>query len=387
MLKIKFRYKFIFILFIAFLLRLVLAPIFFNGDIPTLSTWSRQINDFGYQSLYLETHWTSTWPNYPPLISIWYGFAYQLRGMIMSVLSNFGYFIAINHLGASYIPWFFKAANWFGNTNEVATNLPYGIFYTIKLLPIFADILLGCLIFVIAKKNSLKKALFFTTLYLFLPFSWYLSAIWGQVDQSATLVLLLSFIFLLKKMPIISIPLFLTSFYLKPTVGIFIPIYLYFHFVHRTNWKKLIFGSTIALALASWWLSILTYERPLILAFDRLIRMMFLTHGSGLSVSAFNFWFLLDGAKRIPDSLTLLFIPANIWGILIFSLINFYAFKIIKNKDFKSLFCALFLVGTGGWLFLTNMFERYLFAGLISGFFICIYSKSLLKYWIPLSLI
>jgi hypothetical protein len=51
------------------------------------------------------------------------------------------------------------------------------------------------------------------------------------------------------------------------------------------------------------------------------------------------------------------------------------------------MFCALFLVGAGSWLFLTSMNERYFFLGVTSGLFVSLYKPKLFKYWFIMSLI
>lgn len=52
-----------------------------------------------------------------------------------------------------------------------------------------------------------------------------------------------------------------------------------------------------------------------------------------------------------------------------------------------SVLAAVFISSFGGWLFLTNMYERYVFAGVVSLLFLSIYRKKFFKYFIILSLI
>ena len=60
-------------------------------------------------------------------------------------------------------------------------------------------------------------------------------------------------------------------------------------------------------------------------------------------------------------------IPAKIWGYLAFLILNFFAFVWTNKKEYPRVFGAMFIIGTGSTLFLTNMMERYFFAGIVSG--------------------
>lgn len=377
----------IFVFLIALIFRISIAPLAFNGDIISIAEWATWLNEHPWGGFYVENHWTHEWPAHPPLISILYGFSHDLRNLISDNLSKFGVFIAVNHLGATYFIWLFDFITWLTSVNHKESNLQYGIMFAVKLFPIFADLTFGALIYLISRRAKPSKALFFTTVYLFSPFSWYLSAIWGQSDQMATLALFISFILMVKKYPILSLGAFSVAFNLKPTVAIFIPLYFYLVYVNRVSFVKIISGFSLAIGMFLWWLSILNNQDSLYSAFRRFIGKIFFTRFSATSVSAFNFWFLVKGDTQLPDFSSFFLVPAKLWGFVIFAIINIYAFKIIKQNNIKATFYALFLVGFGGWIFLTSMYERYLFSAIAAGLIICIYNVKYFSYWVILSLI
>ena len=139
------------ILLISFALRLVLSPLTQNNDVYTQAAWGEWMYEHGFKGTYSNTQWkVIEWPNHPPLITLWYGFSYQLHSVIMGILSSFGVFIASNRLGAGHTPRFFKFAAWYGSEKAPLSMFLSGIFVTTKFLPILADILLGGLIYYLA---------------------------------------------------------------------------------------------------------------------------------------------------------------------------------------------------------------------------------------------
>src|SRR3989304_7936565 len=59
----------------------------------------------------------------------------------------------------------------------------------------------------------------------------------------------------------------------------------------------------------------------------------------------------------------------------------------IKSLNYKTIFNSLFIIGAGSWLFLTNMLDRYFFAGVVGGLFVTMHHPKLFKYWLITSLI
>lgn len=375
------------ILLIGLIIRIWLGFLAFNGDIITQAQWAKWIFENGYLGFYDETHWYGEWPNHPPLISLWYGLAYPIQGTISGILTGVGSFIALHHLGATKIAWYYQFVTWFGTATYQLTNLPYGVFFSIKLLPILADLLLGGLIFSLAKKINPKWAIKFLLIYLFSPFVIYISSIWGQSDQISALFLILAFVLVVRKQVIFPFLLIALAANLKPTALLFVPLFLYLNYLQKPPKLFIILGFLVALGSYLLSLSFFTVAEPLSFSLLKLSKILFFTKDPAVSISAFNFWSMIYGLNRISDLAPLLFIPARIWGLIIFILLNLWAMKILKPINLKNTFIALFIVGFGGWLFLTDMYERYLFTGMLAGLLVCLYDPKLLRYWLILSVI
>lgn len=115
------------------------------------------------------------------------------------------------------------------------------------------------------------------------------------------------------------------------------------------------------------------------LTFSKLPQILFNSKEAFASASGFNFWFLIFGQSVKVD--------IKIWRYLIFTLIHLYLLKFYNFKQQKQVFYALFIISSGGWFFLSNMYERYLYLGIVSGLVCTIYNKRLLPYWIFFSFI
>ena len=373
--------------FIALILRLIISATVFDGDVITQAEWGKWIYEHGLVGFYDENHWLNEWPNHPPLITIWYGFSYVIRSLIMGVLSNAGVFIANHHLGAGHLLWYFNFLKWFGSTKYQLTGLEVGIFYTIKLLPIVADILIALLIFKLAEKISFRDALFFSLAYLFLPFSFYLSAVWGQSDQVGALFTILSFLALFKGNFLISPILLAIAIDLKPTSILLLPLYFAACFIYRANLKKFSLGLVAAFLLIIFSFIIFTDNSYVNFILLKAPKTLFFNKTQFISINAFNFWYIFYSNTKILNSQTLFWVPAFFWSLIFFGIINLLGIFAIYHKDLKNLFLGIFIVISGGWLFLTNMYERYLFLGVLTLLILSIYNKKLVKYFLIFSTI
>ena len=211
------------IILIALIFRLILTDIAFHGDLVVQAGWGKWIylnkSMFGF---YENNIWIYGWPNQPPLISFLYGFGFKIHEWLNTFFVGIGNFIALNHLGAAHIPWFYKFTVWFNN--QMYSDTPYvrGQLISLKLIPIIGDLILACTIYLLTKKvANTKKAIFIVIVYLLSPFSWYESAVWGQHDQISTIFLLLSFLSLISNAKFFAPILFLVSIGLKPTGSYF----------------------------------------------------------------------------------------------------------------------------------------------------------------------
>lgn len=380
----------LFLLLLAGLLfRIVIIPTYFNADVITQAEWSQSLEIQGTKGFYDRVTGFMERPNHPPLVSIWYFLVPEIQGFISLVLTNIGLFIASHRLGASHILWFYDFVKWFGSdvfhTNE-QTSIRYGFMMTMKLLPIVADLLIGGLIYKFANYFNPKKALFYTGLYLLFPFSLYVSAYWGQSDPVAALFLFIAFLSLYKKRFIISPVLLIVSLLIKPTGVLLVPLFIFYYLYSRTSIRALLISVFSSLLVYFVTLYIFT-NNNLILYSQKLIQTLFFTKIPVLSASAFNLWFIVGGFSKTPDTITFLFLPAKLWGLLIAIALNLFAISLIRRKNIKAFLGALFIAGFGSWVFLTNMYERYLFNGILALFFLSIVDRKYLKYFFILSFI
>ena len=373
------------ILIFALIFRLFLIPTAINGDILTQTEWGKFMYTHSVKGLYTWNQWLNEWPNHPPLISWLYLFAYQTHSFLMMILSNVGTFIALHHLGASKIPWFYNFVVWFGSSLIPNTYYLNGIIVTIKLFMILADIGIAYLIYLVCQKAKISWQKYVAA-YLFLPFSWYLSAMWGQSDQLATLFLIPSFILLNSRFVLLAPILFAISLNLKPTGLILVPLFLWVFYKQRRSFVQFLIGTAISLVFTIYISSLFT-NRPLynFLTIE-LPHRLFEVKTPFTVVSSFNFWFIFHAKDLISESTPYLFISAKNWGYLIFSVISLLSFFVVKHKKTDTIFLAIFLSSFGGWLFLTNMHERYVFAGLVSLLFYSIYHPKYFKYFIILAM-
>jgi Gpi18-like mannosyltransferase len=381
--------KLVLILLIAFIFRLIISILPSHVDILSIGGWGRWIAMNGPMGFYQHNVWFYSWPTQPPLVNLLYGFTFTLFQYFAFIFTHIGYFIAINHLGASYILWYYDFVRWFAESFYLTTDFPIGFIISIKFFGIIGDLLIGLIIYLITQKFNRNKAIFFSLLYLFSPFTFYISSMWGQYDQLSYLFLLVSFISLLNKKTLLVAPLLISlSINLKPTSLIFVPLFIWIYLRQTPSIYVFIFG--VFLSVSAFVFSALPFvvnKNVFDYINSEIIPRVIFKSEFRVSTNSFNFWHILIGNKALAHDELYLFIPAKIWGYLLFGYFNILAFKISRIVTAKNIFTSMFIIGMSGWLFLTSMLERYLFAGVTSGLILAIFYPRLLKYWLPLSLI
>lgn len=368
------------------ILRLIFASLTMHVDIFSQGAWGEWIYINGPRGFYNIETWIYSWPNHPPLSSLLYGFDRWLYFQILEFFRWLTFFV-VPHLAPGHMLWWFEFVKWFDIQKYEETALKTGYLMVIKLFPILADLGLAAIIYYLAKLNNLKKPVVWIVIYLFSPFSFYLSALWGQTDGVAFTLSLAAFLSLLNKKTFLSIIFFAISINLKPTILIFLPVFIYLLIRVKPAMKSVILGLVVSILMTFWAVAVLTDIN--IIQFTKAYLFPKIVHRAEFRVTtnSFNFWHILVGNQALGQDWTFLLIPAKIWGYAIFAFLNILAFRILSKITYENIFKALFLVGAGGWLFLTNMLERYFFAGVVSGLFLAIYYPQILKYWLALSLI
>ncbi len=369
------------------ILRLVLSPLTFHVDIFSHAAWGGWIAKFGTLGFYQNEVWIYSWPTQPPLVNIIFWLDFELYKKIGDFFVLLSSMIANYRLFPTKFIWWFDFVSWFGSALYKSTPILYGYLLTIKFVGIMADLCIAFIIYFLSKSFTKNKALIFSALYLFSPFSFYLSALWGQYDSVGFLFTLIAFILLLSRFFYLAPLFFVISILLKPTFLIFSLLFLYIYFKNKPKLVHIVFGfiSSLMLFLYS---SFIFADRNLyeFIRYD-LLRIVFYKAEFRVSTNSFNFWHILIGNNAIHQNSLFLFIPAKIWGYLIFLVLNILSFKILSKITLENIFKVMFLVGAGSWLFLTNMLERYFFAGVVSGLILSIYYPKILKYWILMSII
>lgn len=387
---LKKNWLIIIVLILAIILRLGFAASKANTDLYTQATWGKQANLMGtLKGFYSWDLWDNAYPNHPPLISSLYYIIYPLHSKLMWFLSSLGNFIALNRLAPTKFLWLFDFSTWFGTALYGTTAFLSGIFFLMKQFMILADISISIVIYYLCKKNKTdwKKPVF---IYLFLPFSWYLSSSWGQSDQLSFIFLIISFLLIYSKKYSITSPLlYAIAANLKPNCALFIPLYLYAWYKQKQPTLKLFIGGIIAVLFTLWTVSWFTNDNVLIYTFTFLPKK--LNTGDGfINYNAFNFWYIFF--PYIPNNNALdhniyFMLNAKTWGWILTVVTTVLSLKVIKKNRPETLFAAMFIAGFGSWLFMTGMHERYSFLAVMPLLFMAIYSKKYLKFFFLFAII
>lgn len=332
-----------FVFILALVLRLLLIPIAFHGDLYNNLSWGNSFVKYGPVNYYERTVWDHSAPNQPPLYIILFGFTsflfFQINNLINYLNSHVGVF-------PSGLIWFWQA-----NGNTILLKLP----------GIIADLSIGFLIYkFFPKKQALGLKL--SILWLFNPISWYNSAIWGQTDAIVNLLGLLSVYFLLKKKLIPSMFFISLSILFKGSLVIFIPIILVVWIYQKHSigkWLLSFIYSLIPVILISF-LFHHQFDLPIWL-FNLYTNKIFPGEIGYLTANAFNFWYLVNPG-RVLDNTSYFGLQAHLWGYLI-SLIAgaIIVIRLLKNKTQETVLFSLSMMALISFLFFTRIHERYLY--------------------------
>ena len=338
----------------AFIFRLVLAPLTQHPDVIDNLNWGKDLRANGLKGFYQRDIPDAGPPNYPPLyyyINLTNQLFYEnVKGVLWKIN------LTVPAFPSNLYLWFeSKSGNIFFN----------------KLPAIFADIGISFLIYKIVKElKDQKKAEKSAALFLFLPPSWYLSAVWGQTDSLYIFFILASFLALIKRKWTGLGILYLLSFLIKPTAVIVLPLFIFIYF-KNFSFRNFVYTSFLSLFLLTLFAFPFLDEvsvRNILDLYKNNIREV----TGYLTANSFNLWSLVYGLAPISDSTKILGIPAFRLGeILYFILTVFVIFK-VKVKDHKSILYSFLILSLGAFLILTKMHERYyfltfIFLALLSG--------------------
>jgi Gpi18-like mannosyltransferase len=342
------------ILIAGFVARIVLVNKVIVGDELTFFEWGQKFWEWGPAGYYFGNHtWFYSYPNYPPVI-MWI-----FAGL--SWLFQHRYWLAQMHNIVRFPPAFF-----------IVYFYKYGELLLYKLLPILSDLGLGVIIYKLVVKLTGKKprALMAAAFFVLNPLTVFLSGAWGQIDSLVALLGMSAFLLMVNKKIAWSMIFFFLAMYIKPTWGLLVPFYLYLLYLQKPVLKKLITGVLIVLSLLA--VVSLPFADGNLIKFTQKIwydrYFVPIKYSGRASSSAFDFMTIFLKIDRDPYNAKVLgIIPADLLGLIFYIILNILACKFLKKSKDKlwGTLVGIFIVGTGGFLFMSNMLERYFFAGFV----------------------
>ncbi|HOY61455.1 MAG TPA: hypothetical protein PK045_03040 [Candidatus Woesebacteria bacterium] len=360
-----------------------------HGDLITQTNWGRMADKMTMMKGFYEwKEWNGAYPNHPPLVSEIYYLLYPTHRNTMWFLSNLGNFIAIHRLAPTKFMWLYNFSIWYGTKLYGSSDVLFGVVWLLKMLMIGADLAIGGLILYLAKRAK-ANWMMFLGIYLFLPYSWYLSASWGQSDQLSFIFLGVAMVLVAnKKWAVFSPVLYAIAANLKPNCILILPIYLAWWWIQKQGMKKLIWGGIGALVFSLWTITWVTDRNLIPFIFEVLLKKLNTSDGL-INYNAFNFWYIFfPFAPRTSylDSMSILGINVKVIGFFGATVSTIWGIKTM-NKKMGKMWAAMFVAGFGSWLFLTGMHERYSFLAITPLLLASIENRRLLKYFLILSTI
>lgn len=369
------------LIILSLLLRLSLLFLDFSFDVNNHIVWGKDAVERGLRGFY-ETKSSSGfavhYPNYPPLAVMIFSLIYPLQSLVFKL---------VWWLNVTF-PVFPSKLALFVESRTFLAGL-------LKLPSIAADIGLALLLMQFARKmvpKETKLYLLIASLFLFNPAIFYNSAYWGQIDAIPIFFALLSFYLLFfTKRSILSTIIFTLGILVKPTILLYLPIYIVY-----LVWKYKLINSLKALgvSLLVFWLVFLPFYRSgnvLFYPFSTYYKSVLLAQSIPFVTNgAFNFWLLLTQFQGIKDTaMFLLGMSYKVWGYIftgiVFAFVAFHTFK--KKVRITTFLYATFLLAFAGFLFLTKMHERYLMLPLPFLLLLSLKYKAYLRWFIALSIL
>lgn len=344
------KYKKVVLLFLVLLLGFVIRIFFVEkvvaGDLLAYVEWGQKLLQLGFSEHYIRGGWYITAPNYGPFSQIIFAGLYWLfdNKHIFAQLHN-----VIKIPPAAFIVYFYK----------------YGDLLVMKLPGILCDLGISIVVYKIIFEltRDINKAFLGLILFLFNPVTVFMSGGWGQTDSVVAILGLASFMALNSGKAMVSLPLLFLSLYFKPSWGVFIPFYLYLFYLRKPKLHSIIKGVVISIAL--FLITTIPFANGDLVGFSNYLfkERLPLPSGAKASISAFNFQTIFFKIDLDFGTAKLLGITANTLGTVFYVLINLFTFYVVGKEKNKTLglVIGLFMIGIGGFLFMSTMLERYFF--------------------------
>ena len=321
-----------YLLFFAFLLRIILAAVCkgFESDIACFGSWALRAYEGGFGSFYSPDVFT----DYPPgYIYILYPIGALLHHLKLNMLSPSGLIL-------------------------------------LKLPSILSDLGAAYLIYRFASRSfSESTALLLSALYAFNPAVLLNSVVWGQVDSILVFLVLLFCLAMTEGKTIPAYFIFAAGVLLKPQMLVFAPLLLYgiyeFEFLKFRDRKSFLMHLAGGIcAIGCLLLAMLPF------GLDKVLPQYTDTLGSYpyVSVNAYNFWALLGLNWESQNSMAL-GISYKTIGTLILVLLTAISLVLLESLRRRKQKERYFLTGafliTTTFMFSVRMHERYLYPAML----------------------
>lgn len=360
------------ILLLALLLRLILLPLTYHGDIEVTYWWGKFAVDFNLRGYYDWLNFGGYGRPDQPMINIFYCRTVRILYLFLHRILWF-INIKVPPFPSNLMSWF----HLYGN--QVLLKLPM----------VIADLGLIYLIFLFLKNkfsnHAAKKA---SLILAFYPPLVYNSALWGSGDSIINLLGLLAIFLFYQNAYFIAALLYIICILYKASLLIFVPIIITILFKNGITAKKIL--STILPTLTTIYL----VSRPFAVknTFPWFVDTFFGKILPGcmfqLTSNAMNLWALLFGLKPRLDELVILpsltarnfsiIVAASFWLII--------TVRLYRHYSLKNLLLSLVNITLISFSLITRMHERYTFPALIPLFLLCFYDKYFIKYFLLLTL-
>lgn len=328
------------ILILGFFLRIYSVDKDIQGDVLVYKEWGQRLFQNGPKDFYYSDNWFYSSPNYPPIGQLAFSAVMWLndKRFLLAQLHNL-----IKIPPADFIIYFYK----------------WGDILMLKLLPILSDLGLGFVIYkIIIKitKNKIKGILGMC-FFILNPLTIFLSGVWGQTDSVVALISTLSFLLLLNKNIIFSIPLMFLGLYFKFSWATLIPLYIFVLFKTKPKILHVLVGFLLSAAI--FFLATQPFTDGNVISYGwKLFWDKYpIPFGVGgkASVSAFNF-------HTIFWKLDIDFYKGG-WAIFVYAFFNIVAmFNFVKQQNkLLGMISGIFIAGMASFLFMPSMLERYFF--------------------------
>lgn len=338
------------------LLRLYGSIQSYSSDINNHIAWGKEAVTTGFQGLYGKNFpklYGQSYLNYPPIAVYLFSLSYLLYSLIGPLVWKLNLLIPA-FPSIIVIIW-----------RDQSFMLPAFI----KLPAILSDLAIAYVIFLFAKKIIGERNSFIpyvaTGLVLFNPAFFYNSSYWGQIEAIPIFFVITSlYLLLYTKHPIWSALLFTSALLAKQNAFVFIPLYV-FVYLHKFGLKSFMQALLISILFFCFtFLPFVSKNNLFIFPFSTYIdKILFVSGSSFITDNAFNFWRLIVGESKVPDSHPFLFGISLAWYsyIIVVSLTALILILLHRSKyKNESVLAAATLIPFLTFIFFSRMHERHL---------------------------